>query len=210
MQLFLHFFQFSTGFFLLLVLFYISSKLSEATPWCNGSTTGFGPVSLSSNLGGVAIFFAALPFLIRCKTGLVLLCLPPDQAQCIFTAPAFRQKKENGVFSFPFSSPRSYWEVWPERYSRTTRNIATTCPGTKKHSVSRHISSSVPHPTSRIPIMPRGGQSNPNNTLRISSPGVIIFSSLFIWLCSPHGQVFFFSKSLSGTFVFCLLQKRKC
>ena len=25
------------------------------TPWCNGSTTGFGPVSLSSNLGGVAI-----------------------------------------------------------------------------------------------------------------------------------------------------------
>ena len=62
MQLFLHFFQFSTGFFLLLVLFYISSKLSEATPWCNGSTTGFGPVSLSSNLGGVAIFFAGAPF----------------------------------------------------------------------------------------------------------------------------------------------------
>ena len=28
-----------------------------STPWCNGSTTGFGPVSLGSNPGGVAIFF---------------------------------------------------------------------------------------------------------------------------------------------------------
>ena len=28
----------------------------SATPWCNGSTTGFGPVSLGSNPGGVAIF----------------------------------------------------------------------------------------------------------------------------------------------------------
>ena len=40
-----------------MVLFYRNSNLSRATPWCNGSTTGFGPVSLSSNLGGVAIFF---------------------------------------------------------------------------------------------------------------------------------------------------------
>ena len=33
------------------------------TPWCNGSTTGFGPVSLSSNLGGVAISpKSCLPF----------------------------------------------------------------------------------------------------------------------------------------------------
>ena len=39
-----------------MVLFYRNSNLSRATPWCNGSTTGFGPVSLSSNLGGVAIF----------------------------------------------------------------------------------------------------------------------------------------------------------
>ncbi len=28
-----------------------------ATPWCNGSTTGFGPVSLGSSPGGVANFF---------------------------------------------------------------------------------------------------------------------------------------------------------
>ena len=28
----------------------------QATSWCNGSTTGFGPVSLSSNLDEVAIF----------------------------------------------------------------------------------------------------------------------------------------------------------
>ena len=29
-------------------------------------------------------------------------------------------------------------------------------------------------------------------------------------LCSTYGQVFFFPKLLSGTFVFCILQKRKC
>ena len=55
-SLFFRFFPFSTGFFIYLVLFYRNSNLSRATPWCNGSTTGFGPVSLSSNLGGVAIF----------------------------------------------------------------------------------------------------------------------------------------------------------
>ena len=33
------------------------------TPWCNGSTTGFGPVSLGSNPGGVAIFFPLLKLL---------------------------------------------------------------------------------------------------------------------------------------------------
>ena len=33
-------------------------KIGHATPWCNGSTTGFGPVSLGSSPGGVAIFFA--------------------------------------------------------------------------------------------------------------------------------------------------------
>ena len=27
------------------------------TPWCNGSTSGFGPLSSSSNLDGVTIFF---------------------------------------------------------------------------------------------------------------------------------------------------------
>ena len=32
--------------------------MKQTTPWCNGSTTGFGPVSLGSNPGGVAIFFA--------------------------------------------------------------------------------------------------------------------------------------------------------
>ena len=30
--------------------------MKQTTPWCNGSTTGFGPVSLGSNPGGVAIF----------------------------------------------------------------------------------------------------------------------------------------------------------
>ena len=34
--------------------------MKQTTPWCNGSTTGFGPVSLGSNPGGVAIFFALM------------------------------------------------------------------------------------------------------------------------------------------------------
>ena len=32
----------------------------SATPWCNGSTTGFGPVSPGSNPGGVATFVGAV------------------------------------------------------------------------------------------------------------------------------------------------------
>ena len=45
-----------------------------ATPWCNGSTTGFGPVSLGSNPGGVAIFGinsgpAAFPAVPQLNTG---------------------------------------------------------------------------------------------------------------------------------------------
>ena len=39
-------------------LYYIIEVVA-ATPWCNGSTTGFGPVSLSSSLGGVAIFLSS-------------------------------------------------------------------------------------------------------------------------------------------------------
>ena len=34
----------------------LNTVVISATPWCNGSTTGFGPVSLGSNPGGVAIF----------------------------------------------------------------------------------------------------------------------------------------------------------
>ncbi len=30
-----------------------------ATPWCNGSTSGFGPFRLGSSPGGVAIFVSA-------------------------------------------------------------------------------------------------------------------------------------------------------
>lgn len=48
------------SYFLTMFLFWKLPKPS-ATPWCNGSTTGFGPVSPGSNPGGVAIFpgFAA-------------------------------------------------------------------------------------------------------------------------------------------------------
>ena len=36
---------------------YIKKMLSiRATPWCNGSTSGFGPFRLGSSPGGVAIF----------------------------------------------------------------------------------------------------------------------------------------------------------
>lgn len=42
------------SYFLTMFLFWKLPKPS-ATPWCNGSTTGFGPVSPGSNPGGVAI-----------------------------------------------------------------------------------------------------------------------------------------------------------
>lgn len=34
-----------------------ATSICHATPWCNGSTSGFGPLSLGSNPDGVAIFF---------------------------------------------------------------------------------------------------------------------------------------------------------
>ena len=38
-------------------ILYKATSICHATPWCNGSTSGFGPLSLGSNPDGVAIFF---------------------------------------------------------------------------------------------------------------------------------------------------------
>ena len=35
--------------------------MHHSTPWCNGSTSGFGPLSLGSNPGGVATLYINCP-----------------------------------------------------------------------------------------------------------------------------------------------------
>ena len=40
-----------------IALYYHLYLASHATPWCNGSTSGFGPFRLGSSPGGVANFF---------------------------------------------------------------------------------------------------------------------------------------------------------
>lgn len=54
-EFFFHFFIINYG--KKIFLDYIKLNVTVyATPWCNGSTSGFGPLSSSSNLDEVAIF----------------------------------------------------------------------------------------------------------------------------------------------------------
>ena len=68
--------------------------IDPATLWCNGSTTGFGPVSSGSNPGGVAIFFTWGGDMKRdpAAENLKLVCLCEGTAEKLVITPRIEAK----------------------------------------------------------------------------------------------------------------------